>query len=165
MSGLRPAALRVLEAELRDDLHRVLRERDEIARLAGRITDEEDANDLLWAMAAHIQAFYSGVEAILKKVLARLDGELPHGQAWHQELLRRATLEIPLVRPPLLSPSLAEDLKAYLSFRHFLRHTYGAELRWEKMAEMARQISAVHAAFAAHVERFVQFLHAVTEVE
>lgn len=42
------------------------------------------------------------------------------------------TIEIPDIRPRIISNDFAEELDEYRRFRHMFRHSYGAELCWRK---------------------------------
>lgn len=86
--------------------------------------------------ALAMQHAYSALEAALERCIKRLDGELPIGKDSHRELLRRASAGIDGVRPALLSPASASVARQFLSFRHFLRHDYGAELDADQIAKL-----------------------------
>ena len=51
-------------------------------------------------------------------------------------LLESAALEIPGVRPPLVSQALVDALKDLRTFRHFLHHAYMAKLDTVRLAEL-----------------------------
>ena len=48
-----------------------------------------------------------------------LNGGVPRGDAWHRQLLHDMALDLPGLRPPLLTPSLATDLAEYLRLNCF----------------------------------------------
>ena len=46
-------------------------------------------SDLYWdAVALNLHDFYTGLERVLRHIAAEIDGHLPAGGEWHQELLR-----------------------------------------------------------------------------
>jgi len=86
----------------------------------------------LSALAAMVHSFYNGIENIFKRIGEGLDGQLPRSEFWHRELLD--TMNKPgKVRPAVISESLVEYLDSYLDFRHFFRHAYIFNLRWDRM--------------------------------
>ena len=98
MNG-RPELLRA-SAQLRDQIARLQREVNDVEALA--LPGATPDRTALWAIAAHLQAFYSGCEACLQRALEPLDGVPPHGGDSHVRLLRAASLAIPTVRPAVL---------------------------------------------------------------
>lgn len=102
--------------------------------------------------------FYCGIERILERIAAEIDGELPGGADWHAPLLVRMTTEVESLRPAALSQQLAEDLRPYLRFRHLFRNVYGAQLRWELCRGLAEGMPSTWSAFRTEVDAFLSFL-------
>ena len=155
MSG-RPELL-VIAAEIRDRSSRVEREVADIEALTTSAPDRTAT----WAIAGHLQAFYTGCETMLQAALERFDGLPSHGADSHVRLLRAATLAIPTIRPAVLAESTAAVLDPYRAFRHFFRHGYGLDLDWSRMESKVLGIRAAHAAFARDIDAFCAFLDAV----
>ena len=86
----------------------------------------------LSALAAMLHSFYSGIENILKRTTLELGDRMPGGESWHKELLDGMTQPTGN-RKPVLSPGLRGRLKEYMEFRHFFRHAYTFDLRWDRM--------------------------------
>ena len=157
MSG-RPDLL-LAAAQIRDQMARLRREVDDIEALVSSAPTPDRTT--IWAIAAHLQAFYSGCEACLQRALEPLDGAPPHGADSHVRLLRAASLEVPTVRPAVLRSETAARLDPYRAFRHFFRHGYGVDLDWwRRMESKARDIATAHAEFAKDVATFCAFLDA-----
>ena len=64
-----------------------------------------------------------------------VDGQPPRGQAWHSHLLR-SVAEPTASRPSVISPSLRDRLRDYLSFRHLFRQAYSFQMQWSKMSPL-----------------------------
>jgi hypothetical protein len=60
------------------------------------------------SVALNIHSFYSGLERVLEKIASAVEGSLPQGVNWHQELLDQMALEIPNVRPAVISEKTRE---------------------------------------------------------
>ncbi|MBU4269176.1 MAG: hypothetical protein KJ808_10070 [Acidobacteria bacterium] len=76
---------------------------------------------------------YCAFEDLFKIVAEAFENHIQDKSRYHVELLRRMTIPIEGVRPPLLgqeSSSLLENLR---SFRHFFRHAYSYELDERKV--------------------------------
>jgi hypothetical protein len=87
------------------------------------------------ALAAMLHSFYGGIENIFKRIAEELDGQSPHGGAWHRELLDLMA-QPGKVRHAVIPKALVERLDGYLDFRHFFRHSYVFFLRWDRMRDL-----------------------------
>ena len=109
----------------------------------------------LSALAAMLHSFYNGIENILKRIAAEIDGRVPVGEFWHRELLETMT-QPNTARPAAISESLAERLGEYLEFRHVFRHAYTFDLRWEKMRSLVQGCQNTLASFEAELDVFLR---------
>ena len=82
------------------------------------------------AMVLH--SFYNGIENILVLIFKHYDEKLPNSNKWHMELLDKAFVSEEN-RKQIFSNELQERLEEYMKFRHFVRHSYGFQLEWERM--------------------------------
>jgi hypothetical protein len=55
------------------------------------------------SVALNLHSFYSGFERIFEMIDKIIDKIFPSGDQWHRDLLRQMTLEIPEVRPKVIS--------------------------------------------------------------
>jgi len=102
--------------------------------------------------------FYNTVEKIFQQISLEMDGGLPKGDAWHQQLLRRMTVPASGRRPAVIDSDLAESLSEYLRFRHLFRHIYGFELVWERIEPLLDGMATIHAALVADLDQFIAYL-------
>jgi len=109
-------------------------------------------------VALNLHGFYSGLERIFEKVAVTVDGSVPGGANWHQELLNQMSIEIPGERPALISVTLREDLEVYRGFRHIVRNVYTYQLRPEKMEPLVEKLSQVFATAEREIAAFARFL-------
>jgi hypothetical protein len=86
-------------------------------------------------IAMILHSFYNGIENILLLIIKSKDLNLPNGIKWHKELFAKA-FEATENRSEIFREDLKESLNDYLQFRHFVRHSYGFQLKWEKMKNM-----------------------------
>lgn len=154
------ARLRRLVSEINDDLRAVISIVGEITKLAKEVdagVGPVPARDIM-AMAAYLHHFYTGVEAIFSRISNNIDGGPGQAADWHRELLRSMTIDIPGVRPRVISPEVAEELDEYRRFRHLFRHVYAGELRWKKMNHLAENLPTVFTLVENSLKEFNSFL-------
>jgi len=82
-----------------------------------------------------LQSFYNGIEKIMLLIMKNKDMRLPNGIKWHKELFDNA-FKGTKNRTHILREELWEQLNDYLQFRHFVRHAYGFQLKWDKMKNL-----------------------------
>ena len=72
--------------------------------------------------ALSLASLYNGMEKVLTQILSDRDETLGESPNWHAELLQRShALEV-------VTAKTVQDLKGFLSFRHFVRHAYSFEI-------------------------------------
>lgn len=103
---------------------------------------------------------YTGIERIFEKVAPELNGGVPAGPAWHRELLENMTLELPGLRPQVISRQTASELEELLRFRHRFRNMYGFELEWPKLRPLLERLPATWKRVETEVDAFLAFLDA-----
>jgi len=64
------------------------------------------------------------------------------------------TLDLPGLRPPLISAAVEERLVEYLKFRHLYRNLYGFKLRWSRVRELCERMVALCRAVRADLDTF-----------
>jgi hypothetical protein len=84
------------------------------------------------AIALILHSFYNGIENILEIIFKDLNESSIQHSAWHRSLLD-SSFSVTDKRSPIFRKSLQNELNEYLAFRHFIRHSYGFEIIWEKM--------------------------------
>lgn len=149
------AMIRRLLAETRADRASIAVRTAELEQWLGTWTGPEDARAA--ALAFVLQRSYTGLEALLERVVRALDGAGSRTTDWHRELIDAAELEIPQLRPAILprSARAADELRR---FRHFVRHAYAAPLDPARVVELARGWLAVQPDVEADLDDFEAFL-------
>jgi hypothetical protein len=104
---------------------------------------------------------YTGTEHIFEKISSEIDGGVPNGSAWHRELLESMALELPGLRPAVLTPATVRQLEEFLRFRHLYRNVYGFELEWTRLRPLLMRAEPTWAALRADVVTFLSFLDAL----
>jgi hypothetical protein len=94
------------------------------------------------AVALLLHSFYNGIENILLIISKNIEIVLPSGIKWHKELLDKS-FEETNGRKNVFRKENREILNEYLSFRHFVRHNYGFQIKWKKMEALAKGVEKV----------------------
>jgi len=155
--------LRRLAAEIRVEsemVERVVSDIGQGAALAGRrglsFLEIRGLADLL-------HDFYTGIEKVFRRIAPELNGGLPEGDAWHRQLLDNMAMEIPTVRPAVISKTTAASLDEFLRFRHLFRNVYGFELDGERVVRLCAQVPAAWATVREEFRAFLGFLEQLAE--
>jgi hypothetical protein len=158
-----PAAVAArLAARVREELGDIARVVDELAAALARLPGEPPPDVVtLHGMGGLLHDFYTGIEKVFSLVAPELNGGLPAGESWHRELLHTMTLDLPGIRPPLLSRTTEEGLVEYLKFRHLYRNLYGFKLRWRRVRELAAGTSPLWTTLRSELEGFLTVLDCV----
>ena len=110
------------------------------------------------SVALNIHSFYSGIERIFEKISATVDGSIPQGANWHQELLNQMALEISNIRPAVISEITRNMLEPYRGFRHVVRNVYTYHISPEKMGPLAKDIKKVFGLVEKELTAFSRFI-------
>ena len=101
---------------------------------------------------------YCAFEDLFKIIAEGFENHIHDKSRYHVELLRRMTIPIKGVRPPLLrkeSSSLLENLR---SFRHFFRHAYSYELDERKVKIVLEDAFKLKAVYQQDLNSFLNNL-------
>jgi hypothetical protein len=145
---------------------RIHQELDEIPRVLARMNEGWErfrrSNDdyYLDGVALNLHGFFLGIERILTRIAEAIDGDLPRGENWHLLLLQQMMIEVPRVRPAVISTETGTKLDEYRRFRHVVRNVYTHDFDPVKLgnlvssaSELLTQVKAELLAFAAFLEQ------------
>ncbi|MBN1765569.1 MAG: hypothetical protein JW860_09955, partial [Sedimentisphaerales bacterium] len=80
--------------------------------------------------ASIVESYYTCAETIFLRISQFFENNLQEGR-WHRDLLEKMTLQVPDIRPRVVSEPVHEDLAELLRFRHFKRYYLGFAYDWE----------------------------------
>lgn len=130
---------------------RIISELKELSVLAKRaeqgLKKAKEKNDdyYLDSVALNLHGIYSGLERIFERIATAIDSSLPSGTNWHRELLNQMAIEVPGIRPAVISSDLKEKLEEYRGFRHVVRNVYTYRLKPEKIEGLVSMLNTVMA--------------------
>jgi len=144
----------VLVVEIKSELAKLEKLVQRLATQQGRVDDEEISE----SAALRLHNFYTGCERIFKLIASEVNGIGSQNPDWHKRLLNQMALEVPGIRPAVISPATRTVLEELLNFRHVIRNIYGFELKPERVEELVVIAIALFPAFAVEIEAFNTFL-------
>jgi len=84
--------------------------------------------EAMTAGAMGVHNIYNDIEDILMTIAKDVDGSVPDGPSFHQDILDQMATDIPDLRHALFSDEQHQVLTELKNFRHLVRHRYGIEL-------------------------------------
>jgi hypothetical protein len=141
------------------DIDRVV-QRAELLLTKSRSTGDEGYMD---GVALNLHSFYTAIESIFEDIARIVDGALPEGANWHQELLLQMSADLPASRPPVIRRTTRDCLDEYRAFRHLVRNVYAFNLRPKRVSDLVDEINACFADVSKDLEEFGRFLKTVDE--
>ena len=152
------------DEELAKLAERIRQELGEISRVVTRTSEGWErarrSNDdyYLDSVALNLHGFYSGFERLFTQIAEVVEGDLPHGESWHQLLLRRMMTEVPMIRPAVISRETGAKLDDYRGFRHVVRNVYAYKFDPDKLEKLVRSVPELFAQLKAELLAFASFL-------
>jgi hypothetical protein len=149
---------------------RIRKELDDLARLVARANraistaknNPQDADLFLDSASLNMHDVYSGFERVFKQIAATVDGSVPGSPEWHRELLEQMGLDLPKVRPPVLSKESIRSLDEYLRFRHVVRNVYTFSFDPERIGRLVTELDDVFEQVRQELSVFADFLEKVS---
>ncbi len=150
---------------------RIKEELSEIERLKIRIVQgwayiEKNNDDFyLDSVALNLHGFYSALEKIFELIAQEIDGSVPEGASWHQNLLVQMKTEIKKIRPAVISKDSYQRLAEYKGFRHVVRNVYTFNLSIKRIKPLVEEIDLVFNQVKSEILIFIEFIEEVGNEE
>lgn len=114
----------------------------------------------LESLAYKIHNLYCAFEDLMKIVARCFENQIDDIARYHKELLKRMTLKIDGIRPALFSDETFKLLDELRSFRHFFRHAYSYEIKYEKVKSLLDSVDKLRLRYKQDIECFIKSLEA-----
>jgi hypothetical protein len=150
---------------------RIRDEFDEMSRVIDRAQEgwfraQRSSDDLyLDSVALNLHGLYAGLERLFELIAATVDGTVPQGANWHQMLLEQMTVEVPHVRPAVISDQVRERLDEYRGFRHVVRNVYTVSFDPMKIRKLIEEAPAMFSQVRAELLAFAEFLEQLARAD
>jgi hypothetical protein len=109
----------------------------------------------------YLHDFYVGIERLFRLIASTVDGDVPAGDEWHRDLLRQMNIDLPELRPQVISKETMIALDEYLRFRHVVRNVYTFTLKLEPIKRLVNQSQTVFIQVRDELLIFADFLEQV----
>ncbi len=149
--------LAVLAQRLVDELSEI---EQIIARVKTAWQQFQRSSDSLYldSVALNLHGFYNGLEHLFELIALHVDASRPEGTNWHQRILDQMALEVPTVRPAIISEDTRDRLNDYRRFRHIVRHTYTFQFDPDRIQPFIEALTLTFEQVNAELIAFVQFI-------
>ena len=144
------------------DIEQVITRVERAVRAAKRHQDDVDL--YIDAIALNLHDFYSGLERIFRQIGSIVDRSTPASEGWHRDLLNQMCLDLPGIRPRVLSEQTCADLDEFLRFRHVVRNIYASRLDGNRVIELAQEARKLNNRIAGELRAFADFLDQVSRI-
>ena len=135
-----------------------------IERLLAEIAAAEvETKEKVSHLGYMLHNLYSALEDLFQEVAKTFENRVEDPQRYHRELLKRMSLEIPGVRPALLSTPTHSLLNELRGFRHVFRHAYDYELSPARLAALKSRVLAEWDLVTRDLQIFQDFLRSKLE--
>lgn len=170
---MKPEEYLIVEARIEKEKNNLANLENELARygLYPKVTATQvggfPLEDIAVAriVGSSLHDYYTALENIFRIVAAKIDKSIPQGAEWHRELLEQMALEIPGLRPPVITPTTAALLEPYRGFRHVFRNVYGFNLSFSRVKELLERLPDVSAAVKNDLAAFTRHMRQVYRLD
>lgn len=119
---------------------------------------QEDVDLYIDAIALNLHDFYTGLERLFRLIGSTVDRSTPASESWHRDLLDQMCLDLPPIRPRVLSEQTCAALADFLRFRHVVRNVYAFQLDGDRVNQLAQKARAVHDQVSTELRVFADYL-------
>ncbi len=121
----------------------------------------KDQDFYLDSVALNLHDFYAGLERTFSYISSHVEQSVPLGEDWHRELLLQMNVEVPGVRPAVLSAESVEALDEYPRFLHVVRNVYTFNFDPERIERLVERIRTCFKHVRSDLLAFANFLEQV----
>jgi hypothetical protein len=144
----------LLKAEVEDICGQI----DQIyARIEERNSEFGNRTESLDSMGYQLHNLYCAFEQVFEIIAQFFENNIA-GERYHTDLLRRMRLTIEGIRPACISEEAFTLLDELRRFRHFFRHAYLSELKFDKLAYLVKVAEKLRVVFQRDRQQFFEKL-------
>ncbi|WPL16900.1 hypothetical protein Thiowin_01880 [Thiorhodovibrio winogradskyi] len=103
---------------------------------------------------------YTCIETVLFRISRVFENHLD-SERWHKHLLQKMHIEVPGLRPAVLSPETFKLLDELRRFRHFKRYYYEFDYDWLRLEFLMTVYERMRPRLEADLDRFSGFLESL----
>jgi len=146
----------VIKIKIRHEISRINKSLNDVSPLLNlcKIKKQPDIIEIT-ATAQVLHSFYNGVESIIVLIFKYFNEKIPNDLRWHKTLLEMA-FGTNSKNIHVLNEELKNKLDEYLSFRHFIRHSYSSELDWKVMGPLVKEVDKTWIRIKTDFDTFIE---------
>lgn len=153
--------LRVLRQEIDNDLAAVAQLLHDLTE-ARRNLPPDPTQENLSHVGYLLHTIYTAWESAFHRIATTFENRLDASR-WHEQLLKRMTLEIPGLRPAVIDAATADELAILRGFRHFFRHNYAARFKWRRMQHVLESLDNCAPLVTGSLRRFLNVVEQISD--
>jgi hypothetical protein len=104
-----------------------------------------------------LSSYYTCCETVFLRISQFFENSLSDDK-WHQDLLRKMTLDLPGVRERVVADPTAALLGELLKFRHFKRYYFEFNYDWDRLEFLQKKYEQLQPLLRSDFSRFLLFL-------
>jgi len=112
-------------------------------------------------VALLLHNLYNAFEDLFREVARTFENHEEDPSRYHRELLKKMAIEVPSIRPPLLSSRSLDVLDRLRRFRHFVRHAYNYEIDAEELLHIVKTLEGSFSSILKDIRDFQTWLETV----
>jgi len=147
-------ATKLLQADLAADERVIAR----LYEALSSIWDTLDTPEAAIVAGYYLHNLYMAFEHSFERVAETFENQISDKSKWHAQLLHRMILDVPDMRPRLVSDEAYECLDELRRFRHVFRSAYTVNLDRERLKLVVRRARRLREIYPEELSRFQKFL-------
>ena len=153
--------IRLLQAEIKSSLDSIAEVYQQIDVLGAQATGSPQ--DIILGYYLHV--LYGLFENLFVQIAERFGNHISDTTQWHTQLLKRMTLDIKSIRPPVISQEAYLSLNELRTFRHLFRNAYLLQFEPDRLNLVLREAIKLKAIYEAEIATFLDFLEQLAQTD
>ncbi len=153
--------IRFLQADIRDRLKSIEEVYKQIDELGRKATESE--HDIV--IGYYLNVLYGLFENLFTQIAETFGNQITNKTQWHSQLLRRMTLDVMPVRPPIISQETYICLNELRGFRHLFRNAYLLQFDPDRLNIVLQQANKLKSLYRVDLDQFLDFLEQLTQTD
>ena len=126
-------------------------------QLTGDIETLGQNETAAFAVATMLENYYTAAETVFFRISQQFGNALTPDR-WHSDLLRKMKIEVPDLRPAVISETTYSLMDELMRFRHFKRYYYQLQYDWPRLENLLNVRERVHERLPDELIAFQQFV-------
>lgn len=153
--------IRLLQAEIKAGLDSIAEVYHQIDELGAQATGSPQ--DIILGYYLHV--LYGLFENLFVQIAERFGNHIGDTTQWHTHLLKRMTLDVKSIRPPVISQEAYLALNELRGFRHLFRNAYLLQFDPDRLNLVLRESFKLKSIYEAEINTFLDFLEQLAQTD